>query len=63
MLPALPEKAQTLFAFLVVCILFVNLAHADAYSDARSELVAAYQAQDFATMQDAAYKTLEARPG
>jgi len=63
MLPALPEKAQTFFTFLVACLLFVNVAHADAYSDARSELVAAYQAQDYSAMQDAAYKTLEARPG
>ena len=61
MLPALPKKGQTLL--IVICLLFVNVAHADAYSDARSELVAAYRAQDYVAMQDAAYKTLDARPG
>ena len=61
MLPALPKKGQTLLV--VVCLLFASSALADAYSDARSELVAAYQAQDFAAMQDAASKALEARPG
>lgn len=61
MLPALLKKGQTLLVF--VCLLISNMALADAYSDARSELVAAYQAQDFAAMQDAAYKALDARPG
>ena len=31
-------------------------ASADAYGDARSELIAAYQAQDFAAMREAAAK-------
>ena len=37
--------------------------HADDYGDARSELVAAYQAADFAAMRTAARKALLARPG
>ena len=67
--PALPNRGQSPFfkraltPILLVCFLVANVAHADAYSDARSELVAAYQAQDFAAMQDAAYKALGARPG
>jgi sugar lactone lactonase YvrE len=36
---------------------------ADDYGDARAELVAAYQAQDYPAMRAAALKTLEARPG
>lgn len=36
---------------------------ADDYADARTELVAAYQAADFAAMRIAAAKALEARPG
>jgi hypothetical protein len=36
---------------------------ADAYGDARAELVAAYQAGDFAAMRAAAQKSLDARPG
>ena len=61
MLPALPEKGQTLL--IVICLLLANVALADAYSDARSELVAAYETQNFAAMQDAANKALAARPG
>ncbi|MDH5455912.1 MAG: hypothetical protein OEY37_07555 [Gammaproteobacteria bacterium] len=37
--------------------------HADDYADARAELVAAYQAQDFDAMLAAAGKSLDARPG
>lgn len=38
-------------------------ASADDYADARGELVAAYQAQDYAAMVVAARNSLEARPG
>lgn len=36
---------------------------ADSYSDARADLVAAYQAGDFAAMRAAAGRSLDARPG
>lgn len=62
MLQALPEKTLTLLAILV-CLLFAAVANADAYADARSELVAAYQAENFAEMRVAAGKALDARPG
>ena len=52
---------QSLAAF--VLLLAAATAHADAYADARSELVAAYQAEDFAAMRVAADKALGARPG
>jgi sugar lactone lactonase YvrE len=51
---------QSLAAF--VLLLAALAANADAYSDARSELVAAYQAEDFAAMRVAAGKALQARP-
>ncbi|MDJ0910373.1 MAG: hypothetical protein QNI99_14335, partial [Woeseiaceae bacterium] len=38
-------------------------ATADDYADARAELVAAYQAQDFTAMRSAAERALAARPG
>jgi len=41
----------------------VSAASADGYADARAELVAAYQAQDYAAMVTAAEKSLLARPG
>jgi len=47
----------------LVLLLAVVVANADAYSDARSELVTAYQAEDFAAMRVAAAKALNARPG
>ena len=50
----------------VVCAFFFIscvTAIADDYRDARAELVAAYQAQDYPAMRAAALKTLEARPG
>lgn len=40
----------------------VNVANADAYSDARAELIAAYEAEDFVAMQAAAELALKARP-
>ncbi len=59
MLPMLPRKFVALFFLLF----FFDQALADEYADARGELIAAYQAQDFAAMQIAASKALEARPG
>jgi hypothetical protein len=58
MLPMLPSKS--LLFLLLFCV--SNQSLADAYTDARDELIAAYQAQDFAAMQVAANKALEARP-
>jgi len=49
-------------ALILVCVLLTGDAIADAYSDARGELVAAYQAEDFAAMRVAADKALQARP-
>jgi sugar lactone lactonase YvrE len=42
--------------------LAATVAHADAYSDARADLVAAYQAEDYSAMKVAAADSLEARP-
>ena len=43
--------------------MIVPTAHADAYADAREELIVAYQVRDFAAMQLAANQALQARPG
>ena len=59
MLPTLLKKGLAL----LIVLSFTKLSFADAYSDARTELVAAYQAQDYAAMQIAANKALQARPG
>jgi sugar lactone lactonase YvrE len=59
MLPTLPNRALALLVF----IFLSNPASADAYSDARAELISAYQLQDFTAMQGAAHKALLARPG
>jgi sugar lactone lactonase YvrE len=48
-------------AALVGAALAATVAHADAYSDARADLVAAYQAEDYAAMRTAAAASLEAR--
>jgi sugar lactone lactonase YvrE len=61
MLQTLPEKTFTLLT-LFACLTFTSAAHADAYADARGELVAAYQAQDFGAMRVAAARALQARP-
>lgn len=50
----------------LACLCLLLLAQsvsADAYSDARAELVAAYQAEDFGAMRRAADNALLARPG
>jgi sugar lactone lactonase YvrE len=60
MLQMLPRRLS-LFSFLIVLCFSQNV-YADAYGDARAELIAAYQAQDFETMQSAARKSLLARP-
>jgi len=51
------------FVILALTLTAVQAAVADAYRDARAELVAAYQAADFDRMVDAAAKSLEIRPG
>lgn len=53
------KRALTPFLFLI----FAAPVLGDAYSDARGELFAAYQAQDFAAMERAAVRALDARPG
>lgn len=49
---------------LVCALFFLNSApsFADAYRDARAELIAAYEAEDFAAMRAAALAALDARP-
>ena len=61
MLPTLPERSFLLA--IIACGLFMPNAYADEYANARAELVAAYQAKDYAAMQVAASKALAARPG
>jgi len=56
----LPRRLVLLF--LPVILLFSSGVFADAYGEARAELIAAYEAQDFETMQGAAKKALLARP-
>jgi sugar lactone lactonase YvrE len=48
---------------LVGSISALQFANADTYSDARADLLAAYQAKDFPAMQVAAHAALQARPG
>jgi len=60
-MPQMLPRRLLLFPFLFVLISSQNVL-ADAYGDARAELVAAYEAQDFEAMQDAARKALLARP-
>jgi sugar lactone lactonase YvrE len=66
MLQVLPDTRflRAPFAF-VLCLLLICpvVSHADAYSDARSELIAAYRSEDFNAMRAAAQKALSARPG
>ncbi len=55
--------AQSIQTVLVIVgSLFASIVAADEYADARAELVAAYQAQDFAEMRSAAERGLELRP-
>ena len=61
MLPSLHNRALT--PIVLACVFFPATVLGDAYSDARAELVTAYQAQDYAAMRDAARKALAARPG
>lgn len=65
MLPTLPDRKATPRALTPLCLLLLLAGPvlADDYADARSELVAAYQARDFPAMVDAAELALEARPG
>jgi len=54
---------KLLGAFLASALLLVSPAYADDYRDARAELIAAYQQQDYPAMLVAANKALAARPG
>jgi hypothetical protein len=54
---------QSGVTLLLACGLYPACAYADDYDDARAELVAAYQAEDFEAMQIAARNALAARPG
>jgi hypothetical protein len=56
-------KLPSAFLNIFFILLVVPPALADGYADARAELVAAYQAQDFDAMVDAAGKSLQVRPG
>jgi hypothetical protein len=60
------HKKQRIFRIPLALLLLgncaISLAQADAYSSARAELIAAYEAQDFVAMQAAANKALLARP-
>jgi sugar lactone lactonase YvrE len=60
-MPQMLLKRLLLFSFFAV-LCFSQIVNADAYGDARAELIAAYQAQDFETMRSAARKALLARP-
>lgn len=62
MLPMSPNAKRALTSFCVL-ILLAGQALADDYSDARAELVSAYQTRDFPAMITAAEKGLDARPG
>jgi sugar lactone lactonase YvrE len=53
-----PQRA----IFPLFLLLFASSSYADAYSDARADLVAAYQAEDYSAMKVAAADSLEARP-
>ena len=57
MLPMLPSKVLALF----LLVLFSNQSLADAYADAREELIVAYQVRDFAAMQLAAPRRFVSR--
>jgi hypothetical protein len=57
------STSRTGFAALLVCLPILGIARADDYAEARADLVAAYQAQDFRAMQVAAKRGLAARPG
>ena len=66
MLQVLPDVNAMRAAFagtFVFLLLSPVTSHADAYSDARAELISAYQSEDFGAMRQAAHKALDARPG
>lgn len=48
---------------LVALLIAATTAIADNYAEARARLVAAYQAQDYSAMVEAAGEALQARPG
>jgi sugar lactone lactonase YvrE len=66
MLQVLPDtKTQRAAIACALSLLLVCpvVGHADAYGDARGEMIAAYRAEDFSAMRAAAQKALDARPG
>ena len=56
------ERIAVLPALVLWLVLVPPTLQADSYADARADLVAAYQAEDFAAMRTAADASLEARP-
>jgi len=58
-----PTKLSSSIILAALSLGFLPIALADEYQDARTELVAAYQAQDFERMVAAADRSLTARPG
>jgi hypothetical protein len=56
-----PERIFTIV--LLAGVLQASPALADAYGDARADLIAAYQARDYPRMREAAHAALDARPG
>lgn len=54
---------RIIHSLFILLALATTQADADDYLDARSELIAAYQAEDFAAMQAAGERALAARPG
>jgi sugar lactone lactonase YvrE len=61
----LKKQAQRNIIGVIVAAAFLQMSpvHADGYRDARAEMVAAYQAEDYSAMQFAAQKAVVARPG
>ena len=58
------KKFLTKFSrFLLISLVAAPCVQADDYADARAEMVAAYQAQNYPSMVVAAGKSVEARPG
>ena len=58
-----PEQRSTARFIPVLLALIAATATADDYREARADLVAAYQAEDYKAMRAAAERSLEARPG
>lgn len=57
------QPERLIHTILAILVLAATPAVADDYLDARAELIAAYQAQDYAAMQAAGERAIAARPG